>query len=74
MPPFPARSVEVGKRRLKHLCQVFIADESGSHAIEYGLIAALVSVGIATILPSFAGSFEDIMTAIAELFISWATT
>ena len=31
---------------MKNLCARFVKDESGATAIEYGLIAALIAVGI----------------------------
>ena len=33
---------------MKTLCARFVQDESGATAIEYGLIAALIAVGIIT--------------------------
>jgi pilus assembly protein Flp/PilA len=44
----------------------FVADESGATAIEYGLIAALIAVGIiaaaATLGGSLSGLFNNIST------------
>ncbi len=52
-----------------HLAR-FVKDESGATAIEYGLIAALVSVGIATILgtvgTNLIGVFQDIATKLSS--------
>lgn len=46
----------------------FLKDESGATAIEYGLIAALISVAIVAVLPSVGTSlkqtFTDIQTAL----------
>jgi len=52
------------------LVQKFLKDESGATAIEYGLIAALISVAIiaaATALgTSIADTFEDVTDALPE--------
>ena len=49
-----------------HLLRKFLADESGATAIEYGLIAALVSVVIMTTLgllgDSLDTTFKDVNT------------
>jgi len=37
----------------------FMKDESGATAIEYGLIAAIVSVGIITVLKSVRSSLQS---------------
>lgn len=42
-----------------------IADESGATAIEYGLIAALVSVAAITALTNMGGSLNDIFTCVS---------
>lgn len=44
----------------------FLRDESGATAIEYGLIAALVSVALITILGTLGGSLEDTFTRISD--------
>ncbi len=47
----------------------FLKDESGATAIEYGLIAALISVAIVAVLPTvgttLADTFQDIQDALA---------
>jgi pilus assembly protein Flp/PilA len=43
----------------------FVKDESGVTAIEYGLIAALVSVAILAILQTLGGNLVTIFTAIS---------
>lgn len=47
----------------------FLKDESGATAIEYGLIAALISVAIVAVLPavgtSLTQTFQDIQDALA---------
>ncbi|MBJ7409844.1 MAG: Flp family type IVb pilin [Phenylobacterium sp.] len=47
----------------------FLKDESGATAIEYGLIAALISVAIVGVLPlvgdSLEATFQSIQTALA---------
>ncbi len=42
----------------------FIKDESGATAIEYGLIAALVSVAAIAALTSLGGSLTNIFTTV----------
>lgn len=42
----------------------FLNDESGATAIEYGLIAAIISVGIITVLKSVSGSLQSTFTKI----------
>ena len=44
----------------------FLNDETGATAIEYGLIAALVSVALITILGTLGTSLEDTFTRISE--------
>ncbi len=59
---------------MKNLLTKFKNDESGATAIEYGLIAALISVGIivavtalgnslGNVFDSISGSLDDAMTA-----------
>lgn len=43
----------------------FLKDESGATAIEYGLIAALISVAIITAATSLGGSLSTTFTNIA---------
>jgi pilus assembly protein Flp/PilA len=44
----------------------FLNDESGATAIEYGLIAALVSVAAITALQSLGGSLDSIFTLVSN--------
>jgi pilus assembly protein Flp/PilA len=50
---------------MKNLMLRFVKDDEGVTAIEYGLIAALVSVAILAILTQLGGSLVTIFTAIA---------
>ncbi len=43
----------------------FAKDESGATAIEYGLIAALISVGIIVAATALGGSLSDLFDGIA---------
>ena len=43
----------------------FAKDESGATAIEYGLIAALVSVAAVTALTNVGGSLDTMFTAVS---------
>ncbi len=46
----------------------FVNDESGATAIEYGLIAAIIGVGIIVVLQNvkteLQGTFEDVQTGL----------
>jgi pilus assembly protein Flp/PilA len=44
----------------------FLSDESGATAIEYGLIAALVSVAAITALTSLGGSLKSIFGVVSN--------
>jgi pilus assembly protein Flp/PilA len=44
----------------------FVKDESGATAIEYGLIAALVAVGIIAALTALKGSLISTFTAVSS--------
>ncbi len=45
--------------------KTFLADESGATAIEYGLIAALVSVAAITALTTMGGSLKGMFTKVS---------
>lgn len=49
--------------------QRLLADESGSTAIQYALIATLVSIGIIAGLTAFAGSASDLWNGIATTIL-----
>lgn len=51
---------------MKKLFARFAKDESGATAIEYGLIAGLVSVVIVTILTTMGDSLNDVFTKIND--------
>ena len=48
----------------------FLADESGATAIEYGLVAALISIGVIAASSSLgntvSNTFNDVTTAVDE--------
>ncbi|HZS80540.1 MAG TPA: Flp family type IVb pilin [Herbaspirillum sp.] len=44
----------------------FLQDEEGSTAIEYGLIAGLIAVGIVAALISVSGGLQGLFTSIAS--------
>lgn len=44
----------------------FAQDESGATAIEYGLIAALIAVGIIVAATTLGGSLSDLFTGISD--------
>lgn len=47
------------------MIKTFTDDESGATAIEYGLIAALVSVAAVTALTSLGSSLDSMFTAVS---------
>jgi pilus assembly protein Flp/PilA len=50
---------------MKNLVTRFVKDESGATAIEYGLIAALISVVIIGVLSTIGGSLNTKFTKIS---------
>ena len=52
----------------------FVKDESGATAIEYGLIAALVSVAAIAALTSLGGSLTNIFTVVDGALSTAATS
>ncbi len=44
----------------------FLSNESGATAIEYGLIAALIAVGLILVLQNVGGALKTNFTAISE--------
>jgi pilus assembly protein Flp/PilA len=54
---------------MKHLLKFgreFLSDESGSTAIEYGLIAALIAIGIIASLYTFSSSNNSIWNQVSD--------
>lgn len=55
------------RSNMKNLVKSFVTDESGATAIEYGLIAALIAVGIIGAAKSLgnqvSGTFNNVATA-----------
>jgi pilus assembly protein Flp/PilA len=51
---------------MKTIVSRFMKDESGVTAIEYGLIAALVAVGIITALTTLGTSLSDIFGTVSD--------
>ena len=49
---------------MKNLVSKFLADESGATAIEYGLIAAGISLAIITVINGLGGKLTTKFTAI----------
>ncbi len=58
---------------LKRL-QSFCSDESGATAIEYGLIAALVSVAAISALTAMSNSLETMFGSVANTLATAAAT
>jgi pilus assembly protein Flp/PilA len=53
-------------RAMKKILFLFIADKSGATAIEYGLIAALISVACITALSTFGGNLNNKFSSISN--------
>ena len=51
---------------LKGLIQKFLSDESGATAIEYGLIAAFISLAIIAVVNGLGTSLNDKFTSISS--------
>ncbi len=51
----------------------FIRDESGATAIEYGLIAALVSVSAISAMQALSGQIEGLFNVVRDSVLSAAT-
>ncbi|TGY88426.1 Flp family type IVb pilin [Marinicauda algicola] len=51
---------------MKTLVSRFFKDESGATAIEYGLIAALIAVGLITVLGTLGGNLVTTFTSVAN--------
>ena len=49
---------------MSHFIKQFVKDENGATAIEYGLIAMLISVAIISILGGLGTSLRDTFTAV----------
>lgn len=50
---------------MKSICIRFLADEAGATAIEYGLIAAIVGVGIIVSLSNLATAISNVDNTVA---------
>ncbi len=59
---------------LNRIFAKFIKDDSGATAIEYGLIAALVSVAAIAALTSLGGSLTNIFTVVDNALVTAATS
>jgi len=51
---------------MKNLVSRFLKDESGATAIEYGLIAALIAVGLIVVLGTLGGNLQGTFTQVAN--------
>lgn len=50
---------------MKNLVSRFLKDESGATAIEYGLIAALIAVGLIVVLTTLGTNLQGTFTQVA---------
>ena len=60
-------------RSVRNLLVVFIADERGLSAVEYGLLAAGIAVGLWTFISGIGGSLQTIFGSVQN-DLSGATT
>lgn len=58
----------------RNTIKAFVKDESGATAIEYGLIAALVSVAAIAALQAMGGSLDSIFTSVSTTLDNAVTT
>ena len=49
---------------MKHVLRRFVRDDSGATAIEYGLIAAIIAVGLIASLQTLQGNLKDTFSAV----------
>ena len=59
---------------MKNIFARFAKDESGATAIEYGLIAGLVSVAIIGILSTMSGNLQSVFSTISDSLSGAATS
>jgi pilus assembly protein Flp/PilA len=59
--------------KAKHLIGRFLADESGLSAVEYGLLAAGIAVGLWTLISSMGSSLQSIYTKVQTDLTTAAT-
>jgi pilus assembly protein Flp/PilA len=59
---------------MKNIVSRFVNDESGATAIEYGLIAALVGVGIIAALQNLRGELQNTFTTVSTELQSAGST
>lgn len=51
---------------MKQVLRRFVRDESGATAIEYGLIAAIIAVGLIASLQTLQGDLKDTFKAVSD--------
>jgi pilus assembly protein Flp/PilA len=54
------------RNKIKTALRQFIKDESGLSAVEYGLLAAGIAVGLYTIIADMGGSLETIYGSVRD--------
>ena len=54
--------------RMKTAALAFVRDENGATAIEYGLLAALIGVGIITAITQLSGNLNALFGGLATTF------
>ncbi|MDP9902716.1 Flp family type IVb pilin [Variovorax ginsengisoli] len=55
---------------MKNAIVNFLRDEEGATAIEYGLIAGLISIAIAVVVGTIGTNLNDLFTTISEKLVA----
>ncbi len=55
--------------QLNRFIRNLVRDEDGVTAIEYGLIAALIAVGIVTIVTTVGGNLVTVFTSVSDALV-----
>ncbi|HVV27827.1 MAG TPA: Flp family type IVb pilin [Rhizomicrobium sp.] len=53
-------------KRTGHVLHAFVGDESGLSAVEYGLLAAGIAVGLWTLISGIGSSLHDIFQSVQD--------
>jgi pilus assembly protein Flp/PilA len=62
------RLCNCGEFRVRQILKTFLVDERGATAIEYGVIVAVMGLGIVTALTAFPAALNTIFATVADNF------